>query len=187
MAELTLSQDLIDHQDQLEPNDETTRDLRVQLVFMAFGWLSMLYDPHPKPNPQSLQICQYTRVLQQATKLKTEVLHNFEQDFNQLQQPLTNLFFAFGNFLPPFDSHLYTDSSASNNTLRHIDHSEYLILSFLSYRTLVKVAKIKIQWVDSLNLHLEFDEGARVLKLFRFPSFCRLMYHEDGESRFLDR
>lgn len=174
---LTL-QDMIDQQNQLQRDYEPTSHLLVQLVFMAFGWLTMLYDPYSMPSVDKLQISEHARLSQQASRLKTEALHTFEQDFNQVQQPLINLFYGFGEILPPFDS---------RTPSRLVNHSEYLILSYLSYCTLTEVAKIKIQWVESLNLHLEFDEGARVLKLFRYPSFCRLMYREDEEGSILDR
>jgi len=42
-----------------------------------------------------------------------------------------------------------------------------------------KVADVKVEWVNSLSLHLEFDNVRRRLKVFRFPSFCRLMYSQE--------
>ena len=197
MAELAISkdnltlQDMIDGQDQFDTKYSPTSDLLTQLIFMAFGWMSMLYDPDPSPKGDKLQLLRVTRVKlpRQPSKLKTDYLHTFEQGFHQLQQPLDNLFCVFGMILPSLDGAIATGGSypkfgrpAGNDT-----SSEYLILSFMSYYTLVKVAKIKIEWVESLNLHLEFDEGARVLKLFRYPSFCRLMCPEVGSESFLHR
>ena len=197
MAELALSkdnltlQDMVDKQDQFDSKFLPTNGLLTQLIFMAFGWMSMLYDPDPEPSVGKLQLSRVNRVTlpRQTSTLKTEFLHTFEQGFHQLQQPLDNLFCVFGMILPPFESPLTacTSCSSSIKPTGHDDSSEYLILSFLSYYTLVKVAKIKIEWVESLNLHLEFDEGARVLKLFRYPSFCRLMYPEAGSETFLQR
>ena len=187
---LTL-QDMIDGQDQLDTKYSPTSDLLTQLIFMAFGWMSMLYDPDLNPNPDKLQLSRVTRVKlhRQTSNLKTEYLHTFEQGFHQLQQPLDNLFCVFGMILPSPDRPLATGTGypSSLKPASHDTSSEYLILSFISYYTLVKVAKIRIQWVESLNLHLEFDEGARVLKLFRYPSFCRLMYPEVGSEAFLHR
>ena len=39
------------------------------------------------------------------------------------------------------------------------------------------VTELEIEWVDSLGLHLELDASRKTLKLFRFPSYCRMMYH----------
>jgi hypothetical protein len=199
MAELALAkdnltlQDMIDKQDQFDSKFLPTSALLTQLIFMAFGWISMLYDPDTQPSVNKLQLLRATRVRSpsQTSTLKTEFLHTFEQGFQQLRQPLDNLFCGFGTILPPFESPLTRcpspTSPSSMKPTGHEGSSEYLILSFLSYHTLIKVAKIKIEWVESLNLHLEFDEGTRVLKLFRYPSFCRLMYPEAGSQTFLHR
>lgn len=41
-------------------------------------------------------------------------------------------------------------------------------------------------WVNTLNLHLEFDQARKTLKVFRYPSFCRLLYREVDKT-LLDR
>jgi hypothetical protein len=47
---------------------------------------------------------------------------------------------------------------------------------YVCYQTLRNVCRVEIEWVDALGLHLEFNSTRKVLKVFRFPSFCRLMY-----------
>lgn len=42
----------------------------------------------------------------------------------------------------------------------------------LSFHILTKVAHIKIEWVEDLGQHLEFDVGNKKLKLFKYPSLC---------------
>jgi hypothetical protein len=34
---------------------------------------------------------------------------------------------------------------------------------------------VEIEWVDMMNLHLEFNEALKTLKIFRFPSYCRIL------------
>ncbi|KAF2469966.1 uncharacterized protein BDR25DRAFT_201402, partial [Lindgomyces ingoldianus] len=57
----------------------------------------------------------------------------------------------------------------------------------ISYYNLTRLAEIKIDWVDSIGEHLEFDRKQRALKLFRFPSFCALLCRGDPEKTFLCR
>jgi len=45
---------------------------------------------------------------------------------------------------------------------------------------------LKIEWVTSLSLHLELDSGKKTLKMFQFPSLCRLMV-VDKRSHILSR
>lgn len=53
----------------------------------------------------------------------------------------------------------------------------------LGYYVLSEIAKIKIEWVDSICKHLEFDSTRSLLKLFRFPSFCGIMCLSDLNDR----
>ena len=164
-----------------------TNGLFTQMVFMAFGWMTMLYDPETAPNPYELSLSRQTRVSNRA--FNTRLLLSYEQDFALVQQPLGHLFRVFGNVVPqsedtsPELTHILSAPTASGP----YQSSEYLVLSCLSYHTLSTVAQIKIEWVDCINLHLEFDEGRRLLKLFRFPSFCRLAYPAKGRKTFLHR
>ena len=154
---------------------------------MAFGWMTMLYDPEVPSSADELSLCRQTRVSKRA--FNTNVFLSYEQDFGLVQQPLSLLFRVFGNVIPQSEDAntdlSYILSSPAKNS--HSMSSEYLVLSYLSYNTISRVAQIKIEWVDCLNLHLEFDEGRRLLKLFRFPSFCRLAYPAKGKKTFLHR
>ena len=196
MAETIMSKDQLTLQEIIDEQGKNgdfdvkyagTSSLFTQLIFMAFGWMTMLYDPEMAPKPNELSLSRQTRVSNRA--FDTTVLLSYEQDFALVQQPLGRLFRVFGNIIPQSE-----DSSAE---LAHIlasptasgpyQSSEYLVLSCLSYHTLSRVAQIKIEWVDCINLHLEFDEGRRLLKLFRFPSFCRLAYPAKERKTFLHR
>ena len=187
--QLTL-QEIIDeqgHNGDFDTNYPGTSGLLTQLIFMAFGWMTMLYDPEMAPSPNELSLSRQTRVSHRA--FNTTVLLSYEQGFALVQQPLGRLFRVFGNIIPQSEdtnaelTHMLSSPTASGP----YQSSEYLVLSYLSYHTLSRVAQIKIEWVDCINLHLEFDEGRRLLKLFRFPSFCRLAYPSKGRKTFLYR
>ena len=183
MAETIMSKDQLTLQEIIDEQGDHgdfvakysgTQGLLTQLIFMAFGWMTMLYDPELAPNPNELSLSRQSRVSNRP--FNTTVLLSYEQDFALVQQPLGRLFRVFGNVIPQ-----------SEDISGPYQSSEYLVLSCLSYHTLSRVAQIKIEWVDCINLHLEFDEGRRLLKLFRFPSFCRLAYPSKGRKTFLCR
>jgi hypothetical protein len=52
---------------------------------------------------------------------------------------------------------------------------DWIEVSLLCCYVLSNIAKVKIEWVDSLSMHLEFDMYTKVLKIFRLPSLCLLM------------
>ena len=179
-------QDLITYQNDIRASDPSIKELLVQLVFLAFGWMTTLYDPVVHLISETLRISRQSRT--SGRGLKTELFHVFEQDFRHVQQPSTFLLCSFGDMIPKADqSSVFTDPSISPITAESSNNSEALILSYLSFQTLGRVAGITIDWVDSLNLHLDFDEADKVLKLYRFPSFCRLMYSTHGKDPFFAR
>lgn len=44
----------------------------------------------------------------------------------------------------------------------------------LNYASLHRIGKIRLEWVNDLTSHLDFDANKRQLSIFRFPSFCAL-------------
>jgi hypothetical protein len=93
-------------------------------------------------------------------------MQRFDEDSDLFDQPLYNLLKKFGTVVPEMKKELMGDS-------------ELITFSYVCYAMLYKVAKVELEWVNSLSLHLEFDNVRRKLKVFRFPSFCRLMYHQN--------
>ena len=49
---------------------------------------------------------------------------------------------------------------------------EALLSANLSYSSLKSIGSMSIEWVDSMDDHLNFDPARRVLALFRHPVFC---------------
>jgi hypothetical protein len=61
--------------------------------------------------------------------------------------------------------------------------SENIHVQLVCYGTAWQITRLEIEWVDSLTQHLELDVSRRTMKLFRFPSYCRIMYHKRNIHR----
>ena len=146
-----------------------------QLVFMIMGWQSMLYSPSLSPLPGKLQIMDSEDITRRACSSRPRVI---EQNFNQAYQPFQHLLRVFGDITPSL-SILIRDLPGNRKT------REQLVHSYLSYHTLGRICNVKIEWVDTLNAHLDFDESRRILRIFRFPSFCYLLYRSGHEEPLL--
>ncbi|KAI1313743.1 hypothetical protein F5Y03DRAFT_390044 [Xylaria venustula] len=55
-----------------------------------------------------------------------------------------------------------------------INESTALFVSTINYHSLRTIGKVRLQWVENLSSHLEFNPRTRTLSVFRFPSFCAL-------------
>lgn len=85
-------------------------------------------------------------------------------------QPLDHLLRAFGDIVPEPRSEIVEETRFGASR-----ESDWIICDFVCYSTLRRVIGVDIEWVDIISLHLEFDNRKRTLKVFRFPSFCRMM------------
>ena len=159
-------------------NSNTYEELMNQLVFMSIGWLSKLYDPILAPARGKLQIS--TDNKRRGSRRPGLGVRTHEQDFARAKAPLRTLLLGFGAIIPQIDRQKLDDMRTSREP-------EYLTNAYLNYYTLSQVCKLEIEWVDSLNLHLDLVQGSRKLRLFRFPSFCQTVWSaQDGEC-FLSR
>jgi hypothetical protein len=118
-------------------------------------------------NPQSSELEIEKLRTGPALKLpRTSTFISYKQSREDASQPLCNFLRRFGNIIPePQAESLHTSS-------------DLIRASYVNFHTLDKVAGIKIEWVNCLSLHMEFDLVRRTLKLFKFPSLCRLMCGE---------
>jgi len=67
-------------------------------------------------------------------------------------------------------------STRDQESSHHLTIEEMIDPNYIGFHILHRVASVKIEWVESLSLHLEFDSHAKTLKVFRFPSICRILY-----------
>lgn len=103
---------------------------------------------------------------------KVRVLTNYDQSLEKSDQPLHAMLNAFGNIIPRRQKEFFSEQKPP---LPVKPEDEWIELSLLCFHTMTKLSGVKIEWVDSLCLHLEFDSYTKVLKLFRLPSICLLM------------
>lgn len=108
--------------------------------------------------------------------LNSKSFREHSQGFELIDKPLFMLLNQFGDILPEVKAEV--NRRASFNTA-----SENIQLQLVCYGTVWHATKLEIKWVESLSQHLELDAAHRTLKLFRFPSYCRLMYHERNIHR----
>jgi len=157
-------------------NDDHTEAL-LQLIFIAMGLLTMLYNPELSPAPHTVSIAKPLTLSE--TTLSTDSITNHEcslEDASQLQAH--QLLNSFGRLIP---GSLAWASEVSAIQQPDI-FTEQLVLSYLNFHILFKIGTIKVELVDSLGLHLEFEEKTKTLKLFRFPSYCGLICSETVEE-----
>jgi hypothetical protein len=103
-------------------------------------------------------------------------LREHSQGFEFIDKPLFMLLNQFGDILPEVKAEVDRRVSFSSA-------SENIHVQLVCYGTAWHITKLEIIWVESLNQHLELDASRRTLKLFRFPSYCRLMYHKRNIHR----
>lgn len=93
------------------------------------------------------------------------------QGFDYFDIPLHQLLSQFGDIIPEVKPEVARRPS-------YVAPSENIYLQFVCYGTAWLIARLEIEWVDALSQHLDLDVSRRTLKLFRFPSYCRMMHHE---------
>jgi hypothetical protein len=123
----------------------------------------MLYDPEPTQPPGQLKVRRAMGSMGRA-RARAHQDHTFIHYVEAVDQPLYIILRKFGRLIPEIGA--------------FPEQPELIAVSHVCFAMLDKVAEIQIEWVNSLSLHLEFDNVRRVLKIFRFPSFCMLMYRE---------
>ena len=177
--------DALDNDDVLKDQLDEERAIPNQIVFAAVGWLSMrlhffyvsniadcytamLYEAHPRPASDQLQIT--TTSSSSSNSSNAHMSRKYRQDrqgFDHIDRPLSDMLSHFGQLIPgPRMKSIY---------MRENPVREVIKVQSVCFATLRQLANLRIVWVSSLALHFEFDSGKKTLKLFQFPSFCRMM------------
>lgn len=141
-----------------------------QIVFAAIGWLTMLYEAVPQPARDQLQITPTSSSANGSGTRNASMSRKYRcdrQGFDYVDRPLYDMLGHFGHLIPgPRMQSLY---------LRENPAREVVKVQSVCFATLQQMAHLRIVWVSSLALHLELDSGRKTLKLFQYPSFCRMM------------
>ena len=143
------------------------------LVFAILGWQTMLY--LPSFNTCSLaQLEIHQHVGQPNSRL---VYDTFRMSADLADRPLAILLKGYGNLLPSRCRGLPTVASETSrvasswNAINVTEMNAYCLFSYLN---------VKINWVDTLALHLDYDKSSRTLSLFKYPSLCVATLETNG-------
>lgn len=163
--------DKLDNDNLLKPQGDEERAKPNQIVFAIVGWLSMLYEAVSHPKPDKLEVRKTsTSSSGQRNDLVTRKYLSFGLGFEYIDVPLYTMLGKFGYLIPMARIHSIRQPGFS-----HHGQSGIVQVHSVCFDTLHQIAGLKIEWVSSLALHLELDSGKKTLKLFQFPSFCRMM------------
>jgi hypothetical protein len=134
----------------------------------------MLYEAVCKPDADKLEVTRSsTSSCGRRNSLTTRKIYTYSQGFDHVDRPFDYLLRNFGDLIPG----PRILSSAERGDSSDLPTEDIKVQS-VCFNTLHSVVGIKIEWVSSLALHLEIDSGKKTLKLFQYPSFCRMMASE---------
>ncbi|KAN0114719.1 hypothetical protein V8E51_004263 [Hyaloscypha variabilis] len=154
-----------------------------QLVLACLGWtMGTLFSANVNPDPPRLQIAS-PRALSSCCDFKSKkTFTKFSQTLDSIDQPLHILLQQFGTVIPQRQKQ-WLSGQSTPLPASHAGHDDdWIDASLLSFNTLNKIAKVQIEWVDSLSQHLEFETCSKMLKVYRLPSLCLLMCCCEKES-----
>ncbi|KAK2875215.1 hypothetical protein FQN49_001685 [Arthroderma sp. PD_2] len=143
------------------------------LIFAVLGWRSMLY----QASFNTCSIKEFAVHRDSDQPHSGLVFDTYRVPAHLSNRPLWVLLKAFGNLLPARDP--TAPQLASENgklvsswmPLYPMETNAYLLNALL---------RVRIRWVDSLALHLDYDKSTRTLSLFAYPSFCLEMLSSEG-------
>jgi hypothetical protein len=132
----------------------------------------MLYEAVPDPAVNKLEVVKTSTTSSgYRNSLITRNYNSYKQNFDYIDSPLYELLRRYGELIPQSRPRFI-------NELGSLQPTEVITLKDVCFNTLQGLADLKIEWVTSLALHLEMDSSKKTLKLFQFPSFCRMMFVE---------
>lgn len=147
------------------------------LMFAILGWQSMVYIPAFNISPPAkLAVHQDPESPDSGMVFDTRCVSS-----DLCDRPLSILLKGFGNLLPARarDAHLDAveniRAAATWKALYPVELNAYLLHTLLD---------VRIRWVDTLALHLDYDKSTRTLCLFAFPSACASQLRDQSGAIF---
>lgn len=129
---------------------------QIRCIFASVGWLTMLYKPDTSEECEPLTIAP-----DRASYFLCSTL-----DTGFAQRSVAEMLRNYGDILPMRKT---IDTSAPAEP-----PPKALQVASLNIATLQRMANMKIEWIDDISGHLDFQPSGPVLKLLRYPSFCHL-------------
>ncbi|KAH6690246.1 hypothetical protein BKA61DRAFT_585093 [Leptodontidium sp. MPI-SDFR-AT-0119] len=173
--------DELDNNNALKEQLDQERGIPNQVVFAAIGWLSMLYDMVCSPNPSRLEVTGFPINSPKFRDFEASKNRVIQQGFDYIDQPMHVLINKFGPLIPEAQK-----ASSLEKSLVSYPTQQTIETRAVQVRTLLNSNQLKIDWATSLESHLQLDVNTRTLKLFKFPSFCKLIV-ADKEASLLSR
>ena len=143
------------------------------LIFAVLAWQSMLFLPsfdscplnENAVNPGN-RFAVYQDINQPNSGLVFDV---FEMPMDLADREMAILLKGFGNLLPARPPDL---AKLASETSKEASSWSPIVPTEVNAHILSTILRVRIHWVDTLSLHLDYDQATRTLSLFRFPSFC---------------
>lgn len=148
-----------------DENDTNTFLRQRHLVFAILGWQSMLFLPSLNTCPLN-EFAVYQDINQPNSRL---VFDTLKMSTDLADREMAVLLKGFGNLLParsPDLANVASEASKVASAWFPIDPAE------VNIHLLSTLLRVRLHWVETLALHLDYDQTTRTLSLFRFPSFC---------------
>jgi hypothetical protein len=146
-------------------------DSALSLVFTVIGWLTLLYRPDALSCPPA-EFC----IADEMDGHRGEGHMSLKQDRMGSSKRLPDFLLGFGVMIPPANYHAFEDAEE----IKLFDKLKSVEPSTLNLSLLTTIGGVSVEWTDCLACHLELDRDARLIYLFRYPSFCQANLRDAG-------
>ncbi|KAF3147730.1 hypothetical protein TWF594_002315 [Orbilia oligospora] len=156
-----------------DEEDEASRDLAKTISFAILGWQTMLFLP-------SINTCPLGNFAV-ADVFDGHTIPAFwaiRQDSSLTHLPIPDFLLGFGLMLPQGNVFISEDTEDCQN----FDRMTMVRPQEFNVALMLKYGGVRISWTDVLSAHMEFDPDARVLFLYKYPTFCYLNLPESSDS-----
>jgi hypothetical protein len=149
-----------------------------QFIFRAISLITLVYDASKNPEINTFQLSLPKKSRQAGSEYQERpVWKKFKCPINiiTVNDDLRRIFLKFGTFQP----REYVEPVETVCNM----HKDLIVAFHLNVKTLSRLGGVEIEWVNSLNLHLEFCEKSFKLRVFAYSSLCRMLCdHYDGKT-----
>lgn len=149
-----------------------------QMVFIALGLITLLYNPLLAPSPNKYELVHLPADDARGSRRSNNRTWQSFSHAAEAEISISDLLYRMSAGRGPIPCGFVSTDESRVDTVQATN---------INYYTLIKMAKLRIIWVESVCEHLEFGSLKKTLKLFRFPSFCAMMCVGDESNTFLCR
>lgn len=165
------------------------RQVIVSVTVLSIHSIALLYDPEPVQPSEELVLKRPSGPTRSPRRLprQGQTFTKFRYKFDKLDMMIFKLLENFGQVVPQVTEHgddqvilklLEKLGQVVPEAAEHVGDQKRIAVSYVCFHSLDRLGQITIEWVNTVSDHLEFDIAQRRLKVFRFPSYCLLMYRD---------